>query len=140
MTEQNEMRRGVEDKGGLLIEKIQLLQFSLEVGFLLRLPALRDFVAERTRMFAVESFFQRFRERSDTGVVRQHRDPSHRLQRRPMRARRAQQRDNQQQMTGTIEHACFIMQAPIIVKQSNLEIVAQLTFRWCGRPRELARL
>ena len=70
--------------------------------FLLGLLAGSDDFAERARVLAVKSLFERFSDRAGADVFGKHAHPSHRLQQHPMPANRKDKRD----------HNCLLAQTP----------------------------
>jgi hypothetical protein len=120
------MSGGTEPEGQPVVQEFQLLQVALKIGFAFGLFAPADLLAKRAGMFAVKSFFQSLGEGGGVAVVRQHRSPGDGLHHRPMRPRRAEQREDQQHMAKTGEHTCFIIQAGKLVKRSAVQPINRL--------------
>jgi hypothetical protein len=64
-----------------------------------------DGFAQTAGMLAVERFRHRVAKRTRLNIVRQHRRPRDRLQRRPMQASRRDERENHQKFSEADEHA-----------------------------------
>ena len=94
-------------EGHALRHIFQPFQFQLGGGFLFGLFFPGDLFAQFAGMLAVKGFRDGLLEGFRAHVVRQHRRPRHRLQRHPMRARRAEQRDYQQEVAQPVKHSCL---------------------------------
>jgi hypothetical protein len=101
------------------MEEFQFLEISLKIGSMLRLLPLGDLFAEGARMLAIEGLCESRWQGSGAGIVGEHGGPRDRLQHHPMRAGRAQQGNDQQQMSKAGEHEMVIGQGRRIVKQLN---------------------
>lgn len=101
---------GAENERGPFRKKLKFLGAGRKVTLLLGFPALGDVLANVAGMFAVERTPHSFSEGRSPKVVREHRCPRHGLEQCPMRACRANQRENQQSMANPLEHAATIHQ------------------------------
>jgi len=116
------------------MQNIQLLQFELRFGFFSGLPSAGDLFAKRAGMFAVKSIFDGYREGFRPRVIREHPGPRDGLQHGPMAAGRAEQRNNEQQMTGAREHGALIRRGGKNVKRyQRLAAPCELRQKFCWR-------
>lgn len=102
------MRRD-EDECGTLGNKLKFLHLERQLGVLLRLFTSGDLVAHLARMLAIERLGKGRADGFRLEILREHVRPRDGLQYSPMPAGRAEQRDDQQDMAETNEHAASII-------------------------------
>ncbi len=88
--------------------KFELLELQREIRFFLGGLAGGDGFAHAAGMRAIESFCHRLGKGTRLKIFREHRRPRDSLQRRPMAARRCEQRDNHQDLAEADEHVASL--------------------------------
>lgn len=104
-------RRG-KNKHGPLNDELQFLHLQGQFRFFLGLFARRDLFAHLAGMRAIKGLGECGADRFRLKIRREHVRPRDSLQYNPMPARRAEQRENQQDVTETNEHRASIIRQP----------------------------